>query len=133
MHMMLPIIGMMLHFLGKLFGVIIFLSLSTKFDRKKTTKSLLITSFISLLIVSFIEVMGGLNGVKLTLEIFISSYMVSFFINLLAFAIIVPRLIKKQWYLQKWFSRNVFILACILYSLILFVVLPQVLIEQINM
>lgn len=123
----------MLYLIGKIFGFLLIMSIALLFDKKKTKKSIIITSIIVLLIGAPVEMLGALDGRLISWPLAFVLIVNSLLINIIPLAIVDVIIIFDRLYEKKWYTKILPWFAGILYGLVFVIVVPLVVMEQVKL
>lgn len=109
------------------------MSFALVFDKRKTHKSIILTSAWVTIIWSLLEIPGNLDGRLISWHLFFSMFISNMISSIIAITIVDFVIIKDRLYEKAWYTKKVPWIAGIIYGLIFILVTPLIVIEQINL
>lgn len=123
----------MLYLIGKIFGFLFIMSVALLFDKKKTKKSIIITSIFTLLFWSVFEMIATLDGNLISWRLAFVLFINSLITGIIAMAVVDITIIVDRLYEKKWYTKILPWFAGILYGLVFVIVVPLVVMEQVKL
>ncbi len=123
----------MLYLIGKIFGLLFIMSVALLFDKKKTKKSIILTSIFTLLFWSVFEMIATLDGNLISWRLAFVLFLNSLITGIIAMAIVDITIIVDRLYEKKWYTKILPWFAGILYGLVFVIVVPLVIMEQVKL
>lgn len=123
----------MLELIGMILALLCIMSIALTFDKKKTTKSIIITGIITLFVWAFFNIPGRLDGNLISWQLFLALLLHYLFWGSIAMLVTIFIIIKDRLYEKKWYTKTLPWGAGVFYGLIFAIMLPLVIKEQINL
>ena len=127
------VLYMLIGLIVKILGWFLIMSVALLFDKKKTTKSIILVSIVALFIGAIVEIPGALNGKLISFALATGLFINSLLSNLIPLLICVTIITCTRVYTKKWYTKILPWVVGILYGTVLIITTPLIIREQIKL